>query len=111
MIRWFVKRVVKFILEALAESDDLDRIIEKFMKSIPIGMASSSIEEIRGAYAKEIGKVAELGDDVDSTAALVDYMVNRSKDVEMSDISGSETVTSADKAHDEVMDIMKNIGD
>jgi len=109
MIRWFVKRVVKFILEALVESEDLDKILEKVAKAVPD--VTSSIKEIGSVNMKELSKSASGGDEVDSTAALVGYMVAKSKSVEMSGISGSETVTSADEGHDEVMNMMKNMGD
>ncbi len=105
MIRWFTRKVVKFVLEALLESDDFDILLGRLAKKMP-----KSISNI-GSVPKPDENKTSLSDDIDSTQALADAMVVGGNRIEMSEMSGDETVNEGGEDRKDVMSMLNNIGD
>lgn len=96
MIRWLVRKVVKYAVEELRESGELDRVVSR------LGTAESPV---RAAAP------AEADDGISSREALADLAASRVSDVKVSDIGSTKKVEGDRDRNRSVMNQLKNLGD
>lgn len=103
MLRWFVRKVVKLVIEAIIDSDRLDELLDKFaIKLAPQVMSTA------GKVKNLVESVAD-GDDIDSSKAIADALLRGAGKVEMAEIGDSSVTEGGDRSN--VMDLLSNIGD
>jgi len=105
MLRWLVRRVVKYILEELSSSKDFRQIVEMAMSKIVI----SSGEKTKTPMIKN--GVAPIADDNETMAQLANVMLARSKGIEMTGVGATEEVKSDGKTKQNMVNLIGSIGD
>jgi hypothetical protein len=96
MIRWLMKKVVKYALEELRDSPEFQSLVA----------GSSRPSETASAAEKE----AEP-DSNESQRAIAELMASQGADAKLSDIGSTEKVRGDRGAQQAVVDQLKNIGD
>lgn len=96
MIRWLVKKVVKYAVEELRESGELDRIVSRLD-----GSGKSVFSAAKTAVESEIS----------SREALADLAVSHRSDVKVSDVGSTKKVEGDRERNMSVMNQLKNLGD
>ena len=103
-MRWLVKKVVKWVIEALVESEGFDQLIERLASKMPVGGV-----QLAGSQTRERLVAADNTDDgIDSSMALAQAIISGTGKVEMSELPVGSTVVSNEGKKD-VMDMLKKI--
>jgi hypothetical protein len=106
-MRWLIRKVVEFVLEALEGSDRFDKILDRLSEKI--GRSSPVVTSLPRESDSSTGVNRAVDDDDDSQKAIVNMIIASGNKVEMSDVAAPTTVTEADDDRKEIMDLMKNI--
>ena len=111
MIRWLTRKVVKFVLEVLLDSDAFDKLMDRMAEKIGREIPDSSPSSMKVVERAVENRAAPSEDDIDSIKAIAEMVIARGKGVEMSDISGATVVNEVGEDRESVMDMLKNTGD
>lgn len=106
MIRWFVRRVVKYILEELANSKDFEAILDRLSP----GSSGNRYLDVK-ASVENGGTRSDSSLESDSMSKLVGAVVQRSESVKLSGNAVSEKVNEGRKPNQKVVDRLRNLGD
>ena len=108
MIRWFVRRVVKYILEELSGSKEFGAILDRLSSGgsgnryLDVGTA-----HVAGTVKTEPGPRLES----DSMARLAGAVVQRSEGVKLSGMTVSEKSAEGGKVNQAAIDRLSNLGE
>lgn len=103
MIRWLVRKVVKYVLEELLKSDDFQWLLKRHERRGPDVVVAESAS---ASKPKELGAV-----EVDSMRDIAAAMTSKTSDVEIGMKKESETVSGNKKRSADVMRHLSELGD
>jgi len=102
MLRWFVRRVVKYVVEELNCSDDFQWLMHRYWK----GTVESQTSTASGASPRVLSAV-----EVDSMKDLAAAMTAGTSDVEIGIKNESETVSTNKERNADTLRRISEIGD
>jgi len=103
MIRWLVRKVVKYVLEELVKSDDLQWLVRRYQTGASTGVGRT---ESAPGVKPSVGGV-----EVDSMKDLAAAMTAKTSEIEIDIKNESETVSSNKERSADVMRRLSEIGD
>jgi hypothetical protein len=108
MIRWFVRRVVKYILEELSGSKDFEAILDR----LSIGESGNRYVNVKATPADVggYGPRTKSGLDSESMSRLAGAVVQRSEGVELSGSVASKA-DEGGKVSQNAIDRLRKLGD
>jgi len=101
MIRWLVRKVVKYVLEELREAPEFQNLVS----------GSPRAREAIPVKAKTIESRPESQESQETQKAIAELMASRTGNAKVSDLGSTEKVKADRGAQQAVMDQLKNIGD
>lgn len=105
-MQWLVRKVVKWILQAILESEEFDAVVRKVSASA----VSSGGSAVKQVVRETLSSSASMDDGIDSSKALADAIIGGTKRIEMSGTSGEEVVVPKKKRKGKtVLDILNKI--
>jgi len=105
MIRWLVKKIVKYVLEELMNSEDLQWLIHRYGSRVSLNPPGSDLRSVPHGDAPS-GAV-----EVDSMERLAKVMAAKTSDVEIGIKNESETVSPNKRRSADTMRRLSEIGD
>ena len=101
MIRWLVRRVVKYVLEELRKTPEFQSLVTR----------GSGLQAPISVIAEKIPTQAESKENQETQKAIAELMVSRTGNAKVSDIGSIEKIKGDRGSQRAVMDQLKNIGD
>jgi hypothetical protein len=98
MIRWLVRKVVKYVLEELREAPEFQGLV-------------SGNSRTRAAIPVRAETIESQPESQESQKAIAELIASRTRDAKVSDLGSTEKVKGDRGAQRAVMDQLKNIGD